>query len=882
MTGGALHGRHSVAFYSTPAGVWLGGLVLLERQSQIGWRWLIGWLVPVVGATILLPLTAPADPAVPSSPTPSAATQPLGTLIAPDLIGRTIDEVRVIGNSQVSSQVILNLVRTHEHDKFDPATVEEDYQRIYTLNRFSNVEARVEPTATGVIVIFQVTEEKLIRSIKFVNNRSVSSDDLMKDIDLKTGEAIEQFRISLARRAIVSALRTKNHPYAHVDVNMDDLTRTGDLVFTIVEGPPVTIRKINFVGNKSFTANELDLFGQLNDQVKSHHSLLIFDAGVFDPEQVDEDVASLQHYYKGKGFFDVKVGRKLIFSPDQTELQIDFLINEGVRYKVDRVSFVGNTSLPESVLRKNLNMTEGQYFDAEVVQHDVKEIVKAYSPLGYIYDSQSSDPNYLRIGKPSDEFVAHTVFHVQRGTLDLVYEIAEGKPFRTGNINVKGNSLTQQKVVLRELHVQPGQLYDSGELADAADRLSGLPEFSNVKITPIASSTGQPDTRDVLVDVKEQSTAKINFGGSVNSNYGLGGDFGYTQQNFDATNFPSRIDDFLNNRAFVGAGQTFNVTFNPGVDVTNASVSFTEPYIFDQPYSNTDEAYYKEYIREAWYERYAGGAISLGKQINYNWSTSVTFQAEDVKVGGIQNYYPLYQRVDVISPITNEPYVNPHNGRVETEIRSSRAPEIIAANGHNTLTNIGWQIRDDTTNHGPLTDRGYKASFGYQAYGAMGGEYNFSKMIATFDNYTTLGSDLLDRKTVLNLHVDSGYITPDAPFFERFYGGGRGSLRGFEFRGVSPRSGRDSDPVGGDFELVGSAELSFPLYGDNFRGVVFDDIGTVEQDIRIHTIRDGVGVGVRVVLPFLGTRAPLAFDVGFPVLKGNQDTRQTFSFGIGF
>jgi len=132
------------------------------------------------------------------------------------------------------------------------------------------------------------------------------------------------------------------------------------------------------------------------------------------------------------------------------------------------------------------------------------------------------------------------------------------------------------------------------------------------------------------------------------------------------------------------------------------------------------------------------------------------------------------------------------------------------------------------------------------------------------------------------LHMDSGYITPDAPFFDRFYGGGRGSLRGFEFRGVSPRSGRDLDPVGGDFEMLCTAELSFPVYGDNFRGVVFTDIGTVEQDIRIHTIRQGVGAGVRVVLPFLGTQAPLAFDLGFPVLKGNQDTTQVFSFGIGF
>ncbi len=317
------------------------------------------------------------------------------------------------------------------------------------------------------------------------------------------------------------------------------------------------------------------------------------------------------------------------------------------------------------------------------------------------------------------------------------------------------------------------------------------------------------------------------------------------------------------------------------MDFTNARVAFTEPYIFDQPYSNTDEAYYQQYYREAWYERKLGGALTLGKQINYEWSTSVSLQAEDVYIGGILDNYPLSDRVDVLDPITRLPAIDSRTGKVVTEIRSERAPEILRDAGHNTLTNIGWSLRRDTTNRGSLTYQGTRSTLDYQYYGAMGGDYNFSKITAAFDSYTTLATDALDRKVVLNLHVDAGYITPDAPFFERFYGGGRGSLRGFEYRGVSPRDGRASDPIGGDFTLNATAELSFPLYGDNFRGVVFDDVGTVEPDIRIHTLRDSVGGGIRVIIPFL-SRAPLAFDIAIPVLEGPQDTKQLFSFGIGF
>ncbi len=486
---GRSRGHFSPELYSTNAGgrIELGGLSLSLWQSQFGWRRLIGSLLPVTAAVYLSPANSFAQDTL-GPPSPSASTRPVDTVVAPDLLNRPVEEVRVTGNAQVSSQVILNLVRTQVGDRFDPATVQEDYQRIYGLKRFSNVQAKVEPTAAGVIVIFEVTEEKLIRSIEFVGNKALDNDDLRKEIDLKPGEAIESFRISLARRAILASLRSKNHPFSHVDVDMNKLTQSGSLIFNIVEGPPVAVQKINFIGNKSFTANELDLFGKLNDQIKTHRMLWIFDPGNYDPETVDEDVASLRHFYQSQGFFDVKVGRKLIFSPDQTELQIDYLIDEGPHYRVAKVSFVGNNHVSEAELRKGMNLVEGSYFDSELVQHDVKQIIRSYSPQGYVVDPNSSDQGYLQIGRPDYPWVAKVVYHKDPGTVDLIYEITEGRPFRLGNIHIKGNTATQDKVVARELHVQPGQLYNSGELTDAAERIKALPEFSNATITPIGSA----------------------------------------------------------------------------------------------------------------------------------------------------------------------------------------------------------------------------------------------------------------------------------------------------------------------------------------------------------------------------------------------------------
>ncbi len=122
------------------------------------------------------------------------------------------------------------------------------------------------------------------------------------------------------------------------------------------------------------------------------------------------------------------------------------------------------------------------------------------------------------------------------GKVRLVYEISEGKQFRTGRILIKGNEKTQDKVMLREMHMYPGQVYDSAEVQDAEDRLKGLPEFQSVTISPVGDD---PEVRDLLVQVTEQKTAQINAGIGVNSNGGFGGQLGYEQSNFDIANLPT-------------------------------------------------------------------------------------------------------------------------------------------------------------------------------------------------------------------------------------------------------------------------------------------------------------------------------------------------------
>jgi outer membrane protein assembly factor BamA len=759
-----------------------------------------------------------------------------------DLRGRTVESVRVLGNTTVSTPVILNLVRTREGDKFDPETVQEDYQRIFGLKKFSNVEPRVEPTdAGGVIVTFVVTEQSQISGIRYQGNKAVDTDTLKGVVDIREGEAIDRFRLALAKQAMQNLYKDRNYAFAHVDVDADELSKTGQVVFNIVEGPNVRIRKINFVGAHSFTQS------RLKDQVQSKYWIFIFRHGTYDPETVEDDVAALRKYYEDHGFFDAKVGRKLIWSPDMSELQIDFIVDEGARYTVDSVEFRGNATVPATELSKNLKLTAGQYFDATVLQRDVREVVRAYSPYGFIYQPGSNDPDFLTIGRPNNTYTVDTVFLRDAKRVKLVYSISEGKPFHLGRIVTKGNNKTQDKVILREMRMAPGQLYNSGEVQDAVERLRGTPFFTRVTATPTGSD---PNYRDLLVEVDEGKTASFNIGAGINSNGGVGGNITYEQRNFDIMNWPSSFRDFFSERAFVGAGQTLRISLEPGTTATNASIRFTEPWIFDQPYSFTGELYLRNRIRENYDDQRIGARVSLGKRFDNVWSAAITLRAEQVDVTHIQD-------------------------------KEIRAIEILDAEGNSSLTSAALRISRDTTTRGLLPSKGTTTTAGYEQYGALGGDYTFGKFTLSHDEYYTLHEDLLDRKVILALHGDAGYIVGDSVFFERFYGGGIGSIRGFAFRGVSPRSGPDDDRVGGDFMLTGTAEVSFPLAGEELRGVVFTDIGTVEPDLEIGTIRSSIGAGIRLTLPFLG-QTPIALDFAIPLTKSSDDDTQFFSFSLGF
>ena len=774
-----------------------------------------------------------------------------------DAIGLPILDVGVVGNDRVSDARILNAIRTAAGTEFDPAVVQEDYQRIYDLRRFRRVEGRYEVVARpggdpprGVRVVFEVEELPAVAGIRFEGNRAVDDRTLRRLVEAEAGftagERGDPALLGFAAAAVERYYNSKGRPLAQVRARRDE--ETGATIFSITEGPRVRVRNIDVLGGDSF--DEDTLKGQVRSRVWAPLQLFGYN-GRFDPETVEEDVASLQQFYRlEKGFFDARVGRRIVWSPDLSEVQIEFLVDEGRRYRVGEVRFSGAEKVDDAELRaaviERAGVVPGEPYEASAVRRAIDVVVGVYGPLGYIYSPPppgiAPDPDYLSVN-PQPRF------RMEEGVVDLEFVVSEGRPFTVGEIRVRGNGRTQDKVILRAFDLAPGEPYDSAAVQRGQRRLGASRYFSGIRVTPVIPDDPEvaADSRDLLVEVEEQSTATLTFGGSVSSNGGVFGSITYEQTNFDAFDFPSGLGDL--GESFTGAGQTFRAVISPGSRRTSASVSFFEPYLFDRNFGFGLQGYFNTFRRREYRQNVGGGRVRFVPRLGRRISTGINLRGENNEI------------YDVDGPL------------------DARAQDILDARGHTTITSLGLDLGYTRVDSAIEPTGGFVLDAGWETFGVLGGP-SFQRVLTGADGFVPLYRDGRDRAIVLEGRVDAGAIYNDAPFFERFYAGGFGSVRGFRFRGISPRQGPADDAIGGDFSVTGSAALGFPIYDRGVRGVIFSDFGTVDDDVRLTTMRVSAGFGFRLNFGALGG-VPIAVDFAWPVNKRDEDDLQVFSFSLG-
>ncbi len=347
--------------------------------------------------------------------------------------------------------------------------------------------------------------------------------------------------------------------------------------------------------------------------------------------------------------------------------------------------------------------------------------------------------------------------------------------------------------------------------------------------------------------LQETQTGSFIMSVAVSSDSGLMGRFVIEEQNFDITRWPRgfRFNDWKN--AFRGGGQRFRIEASPGTEVQRYSASWETPYFFDRDYSFGIDGYYYERYFDEWDEERLGGAVSFGKLWTPDFSTRVSLGAQQVNI-----YRPSYPT----------------------------SQDLTDALGKHPMYTIGFDASHNTRDSEYMPTEGHLLSFNVEQ---VLGDYQFVRGGVDFRKYFML-HEKPDRsgRWVLGISSTLNVAEKGTPIYERYFGGGFANLRGFEYRGVTPRDANGAI-LGGAMEFYNSAELLFPLTADDMiRGSLFIDTGTVEKSISHwdSEYRVAAGFGLKLTIPMMGP-VPLSFDFAFPINKESGDVTQVFSFSMG-
>jgi outer membrane protein insertion porin family len=355
-----------------------------------------------------------------------------------------------------------------------------------------------------------------------------------------------------------------------------------------------------------------------------------------------------------------------------------------------------------------------------------------------------------------------------------------------------------------------------------------------------------PGFIDVDIAVTEARTGRLMFGVGVNSDAGVVGSIILEENNFDILRPPRSLADITSGLAWRGGGQSFRIEAVPGNEVSRYLVSWQDPFFLNTDFSFGTSGFYYTRFFQNWTEERLGGRLTLGRLLGNFWSLSGSMRLENVKMRDLDTPTP---------------------------------PSLEAVRGDNFLSTARVALAHDTRDSSFLPTIGHLLEVSYEQ-GIADFVYPRAEVVAS--QFFTVRERPDGRgKHILQLRGQAGWTGNDTPIFENFFAGGFQSFRGFEFRGVTPRSNAGVE-LGGEFLLLGTAEYMFPFTADdNIRGVVFTDVGTVEDEISIDNFRASVGAGLRLVIPAMG-QAPIALDFAYPILKEDFDEKQIFSFYVGF
>lgn len=754
-----------------------------------------------------------------------------------------IEDVRLQGLQRVSAGTVFNLIPVSVGDPLDSVAVRSTMRALFRSGYFKDIQLARD----GGVLIVTLVERPAIETIELEGNKAIESEALLQGLaeqGLKEGEIFKQVTLERMGLELERQYVAQGRYGASIETDIEDLPRNRvNVKITIEEGKSSGIRHINVVGASLFPQEEL-----LDALELKHPSLLSFykNDDKYSREKLSGDLESLEAFYKDRGYADFEIeSTQVSITPDRRQVYISIAVDEGQIYQVNKVNLVGELGdVKAEDLRSLIIVQEGQTFSQALITATEERLTNALGNGGFTFATASGVPKLN-----------------EDQTVDVEFFVDSGKRAYVRRIAFTGNAMTQDEVMRRESRQMEGGWASTAQIDLTKLRLERLGYFKGVEVeTP--QVPGKDDQIDVNFTVEEQPSGSISGTLAYSQGYGLiiGG-------NYQQTNLQ-------------GSGNSLNV----GLSLSNFQKSLNFNY-FD-PYFTMDgiSRGFNVFLRRLDYDarniaRYSTDSAGLG--VNFGLPISET---QRINFGVMAEY----------TEITEGYYA------------AQEISEFIEVNGPrsaNLKANISWSR--STLNRGIFADRGASQSMAAEV-SVPGSDLQFYKFIYNGERYFPITNNWTLRLRT-ELGFGGGYgDTPSLPFYEHFYGGGFGSIRGFENSTLGPRStppldsegnpvyfrDRDGDPFGGNLLVEATAELIFPMpfVDDNrqFRPAFFVDAGNVFNTncpkvsvncfgFDADNFRYSVGVGVS----WLSGMGPLTFSFAKPFQTQPYDEKEMFQFELG-
>ncbi|UCH85302.1 MAG: outer membrane protein assembly factor BamA [Candidatus Latescibacterota bacterium] len=730
-----------------------------------------------------------------------------------------IHSIVVEGNEYVSQDKILRVVRLKPGDPYDDKGFADAAKRLFATKEFADVKIFKEQYGSQITVTIVVKEYPRIDGVRFEGNKKIKDDDLSEATQVKEGAFIRPALLRSDHEIISEKYREKGYYRIKVKdelkVERDKKTKKTRtiLVYEISEGEKVEIKHIDFFGNRVVDSDDI------RKVMESREDRWLRGAE-FKPKVLNDDLALIATLYREHGFLDVEVvDKELIFSEDGKGVDVFITLKEGKQYKVGDVTWTGNTVFDDVQIGSKVTFRKYDVFnDTEftLIQQGINEL---YWDRGYIYNSVSPEKKVSR-----------------KNVIDVNFDIVEGKPAHINEINISGNTKTAERVIRRELVINPGDVFLRPRLLRSLREVFSLGFFEGPP-EPIVKPANEEGDIDIDLKVKEKQTGQFRLGAGFSSLNSISGFIGIAETNF------------------LGRGQQIGIDWEFSRYRQNVDLRFTEPWLFGTPTELSINLFNRiqNQVRQQFFnDRRQGISIRVGRPFPWFDYTSAFVRYR-------------YELVEL------------------TNFSAGYLGPLLTIDWPQRTSSMAFTVLRNSTDSPFRPTKGTRSTFTVEFNGGiLGGDVRFHRYEAGFSWYESLF-----WKFVLQLKYSAaildGYSSPkDVPDYELFRLGGnrRYGVRGYDFYEIVPRG--NPPYLGGRFMHIMGYELSFAV-GPTVTLLGFFDMGNTWNSFEgadVADLRKGIGVGIRIELPMLGT---VGFDYGYGYDRiGGPAWEPHLTFGAGF